>query len=358
MSENETGANGADSIDKQASHGRWRLSVAPMLDWTDKHCRTFHRLLTRQTLLYTEMVTTGALLHGDKPRHLDFNEVEHPVALQLGGSEPADLAACAKLAEQWGYDEVNLNCGCPSERVQRGAFGACLMAEPGLVADGVKAMRDAVSIPITVKHRIGIDKIESYGFVRDFVGQIAAAGCEVFIVHARNAWLQGLSPKENREVPPLRYELVHQLKREFPQLTIVLNGGIKSDDEIAEQLQHVDGVMVGRQAYHEPWQMAGWDQRFFGTAGPAQSREQVEADWLLYLEQQVASGRPWTQAMRHALGLWNGQAGSRRWRQIWSDHQYKAMDVRAVARLASQSRSGIAAQVEAHEARHQAAALL
>ncbi len=337
---------------QQDLNNPWRLSVAPMLDWTDKHCRYFHRLLTQKTRLYTEMVTTGALLHGDQPRHLDFNPEEHPVALQLGGSEPADLAACAKLAQQWGYDEVNLNCGCPSERVQRGAFGACLMAEPTLVADGVKAMRDAVSIPVTVKHRIGIDKIESYEFVRDFVGQIAEAGCEVFIVHARNAWLQGLSPKENREIPPLRYELVHQLKRDFPQLTIVLNGGVKTDDEIAEQLQHVDGVMVGRQAYHEPWQMVDWDHRFFGTPNPAHSREQVESVWLDYLERHVAAGayHHWTQAMRHALGLWNGQAGSRRWRQIWSDHQYKALPPRAVAELANQSRQGIAAHVAEHQA--------
>jgi tRNA-dihydrouridine synthase A len=190
-----------------------------MMDWTDRHCRTFHRLLTKRARLYTEMVTTGALIHGDVARHLDFNAEEHPVALQLGGSEPADLAHCARLAEQWGYDEVNLNCGCPSERVQRGAFGACLMAEPALVADGVKAMRDAVAIPVTVKHRIGIDRSESYDFVRDFVGTLADAGCEVFIVHARNAWLKGLSPKENREVPPLRYELVYRLKRDFPALT-------------------------------------------------------------------------------------------------------------------------------------------
>ncbi|WP_431312739.1 tRNA dihydrouridine(20/20a) synthase DusA [Roseateles agri] len=306
-----------------------------MLDWTDRHCRYFHRLLTRHTLLYTEMVTTGALLHGDKPRHLDFNDEEHPVALQLGGSEPADLAACAKLAEQWGYDEVNLNCGCPSERVQKGAFGACLMAEPALVADGVKAMRDACSIPVTVKHRIGIDRIESYDFVRDFVGQIAEAGCEVFIVHARNAWLQGLSPKENREIPPLRYELVHRLKQEFPALTIVLNGGVKGDDEIAEQLQHVDGVMVGRQAYHEPWQMTGWDERFFGTAGPALSREQVEAAWVAYLERQ---GERWPQAVRHSLGLWNGQPGARRWRQVWSDHRLKTLAPAAVAALATKAR--------------------
>ena len=313
-----------------------------MMDWTDRHCRVFHRLLTRHTRLYTEMVTTGALLHGDKPRHLDFNAEEHPVALQLGGSEPADLAACAKYAESWGYDEVNLNCGCPSERVQKGAFGACLMNEPALVADGVKAMKDAVSIPVTVKHRIGIDKVESYDFVRDFVGQVADAGCEVFIVHARNAWLQGLSPKENREVPPLRYELVHQLKREFPQLTIVLNGGVKDDDEIKEQLKHVDGVMVGRQAYHEPWQMVDWDRRFFGLADPAEDsaagRERVEALWIDYVLAQQAKGRPWSQAMRHALGLWNGQAGSRRWRQIWSDHKLKGLSPEAVAEMATRAR--------------------
>ncbi|WP_435531936.1 tRNA dihydrouridine(20/20a) synthase DusA [Roseateles amylovorans] len=323
-----------------------------MLDWTDRHCRYFHRLLTRHTLLYTEMVTTGAILHGDQPRHLDFNEQEHPVALQLGGSEPADLAACAKLAEQWGYDEVNLNCGCPSERVQRGAFGACLMAEPQLVADGVKAMKDAVNrIPITVKHRIGIDKIESYDFVRDFVGTVAEAGCEVFIVHARNAWLQGLSPKENRDIPPLRYELVHQLKREFPHLTIAINGGIKTDDEIAEQLRHVDGVMVGRQAYHEPWQMIGWDQRFFGEANPpAASREAVEALWLDYLDRQVAAGRPWSQAMRHALGLWNGLPGARRWRQVWSDHKLKALSPREVAAMATQARLTAAEIASQHPA--------
>ena len=241
---------------------RWRLSVAPMMDWTDRHCRYFHRLLTKNTLLYTEMVTTGALLHGDVPRHLDFNDEEHPVALQLGGSEPADLAHAAKLGAQWGYDEINLNCGCPSERVQRGAFGACLMAEPALVADCVKAMREAVTIPVTVKHRIGIDKTESYEFVRDFVGAIADAGCEVFIVHARNAWLQGLSPKQNREVPPLRYELVHRLKKEFPGLVIALNGGINTTGQMRNELDHVDGVMVGREAYHNPWLMAQWDAEF------------------------------------------------------------------------------------------------
>ncbi len=219
-----------------------------MLDWTDRHCRYLHRLLSQHTLLYTEMITTGALLHGDVPRHLRFNQEEHPLALQLGGSEPADLAKAAKMGQDWGYDEINLNCGCPSERVQRGAFGACLMREADLVADGVKAMRDVVDIAVTVKHRIGIDKIESYDFVRDFVGTVADAGCTVFIVHARNAWLQGLSPKENRDIPPLRYDVVAQLKRDFPHLTIAINGGIKTDDVVQEQLEQVDGVMVGREA--------------------------------------------------------------------------------------------------------------
>src|SRR3954467_54839 len=221
---------------KSAPYKSRRLSVAPMMDWTDRHCRVFHRQITRHTWLYTEMVTTGALVYGDVERHLRFSDEEHPVALQLGGSDPADLATSARLGEQWGYDEINLNCGCPSERVQKGAFGACLMAEPQLVADCVKAMRDAVSIDVTVKHRIGIDKGESYEFVRDFVGTVAEAGCDVFMVHARNAWLKGLSPKENREVPPLRYELVHRLKREFPALTIGINGGIASDPVVQEQL--------------------------------------------------------------------------------------------------------------------------
>ncbi len=222
------------------------------------------------------MVTTGALLHGDVPRHLDFDASEHPVALQLGGSEPADLARCARLAAQWGYDEINLNCGCPSERVQRGAFGACLMAEPALVADCIKAMVDAVDLPVTVKHRIGIDRVESYEFVRDFVGQVAQAGCRVFIVHARNAWLKGLSPKENREIPPLRYELVHRLKRDFPHLVIAINGGIASDGAVLEQLRELDGAMIGREAYHHPWWLARWDELFYGEPPSALRREQVE----------------------------------------------------------------------------------
>ena len=253
-----------------------------MMDWTDRHCRYFHRLLSPHARLYTEMLTTGAIVHGGMHRFLDYDEREHPVALQLGGSEPADLAHCAKLAQQWGYDEVNLNCGCPSERVQRGAFGACLMNEASLVADCVKAMIDAVGgdpkVPITVKHRIGIDHSESYDFVRDFVGTVADVGCQVFIVHARNAWLKGLSPKENREIPPLRYEVVHRLKQDFPHLTIVLNGGLADNATSLAQLQPgavldgvaLDGVMVGRAAYHTPWILSEWDELFFGQ--PARSQ--------------------------------------------------------------------------------------
>jgi tRNA-dihydrouridine synthase A len=307
-----------------------------MMDWTDRHCRVLHRLVTRHTLLYTEMVTTGALLHGDVPRHLDFSEAEHPVALQLGGSEPADLAACARLAERWGYDEINLNCGCPSERVQRGAFGACLMAEPTLVADCVAAMRAVTALPVTVKHRIGIDRVESYDFVRDFVGTVhQRGGCTVFIVHARNAWLQGLSPKENREIPPLRHELVHRLKSDLPALTIAVNGGITSDEAIAEQLAHVDGVMVGRHAYHEPWAMAAWDTRFLGASAPAATgREAVEEGFVNYMEALTTQGTPWSHASRHLLGLYNGQPGARRWRQVWSDHRLKSERPTRVMQLA------------------------
>ncbi len=313
------------------------MSVAPMLDWTDRHCRYFHRLLSRRALLYTEMVTTGALIHGDVPRHLDFNPEEHPVALQLGGSEPAELAQCARLGEQWGYDEINLNCGCPSERVQRGSFGACLMAEPQLVADCVKAMVDAVAIPVTVKHRIGIDREERYGFVRDFVGTVSQAGCGVFLVHARNAWLKGLSPKENREVPPLRYELVHRLKREFPHLAIVVNGGITAGEQVDEQLQALDGVMVGREAYHNPWWLAEWDSRFFGECGdPRRTRESVEEQLVAYMTREAAAhGTPWHSIARHMLGLRHGQPGARRWRQVWSDHRLKSLapaEVMALAR--------------------------
>ncbi|MFZ2295059.1 MAG: tRNA dihydrouridine(20/20a) synthase DusA [Polaromonas sp.] len=313
----------------------WRLSVAPMMDWSDRHCRYFHRLLSRHALLYTEMVTTGALIHGDVERHLRFNAEEHPVALQLGGSEPADLAHCAKLGEQWGYDEININCGCPSERVQRGAFGACLMAEPQLVADCVKAMVDVVNVPVTVKHRIGIDRGESYDFVRDFVGTVSEAGCNTFIVHARNAWLKGLSPKENREVPPLRYELVHRLKQDFAHLTICVNGGINTGEQVSAQLAELDGVMIGREAYHNPWWLASWDEAFFGADEQAMTREQVEEKMCDYMVREAAEhGTSFSAIARHMLGLRHGLPGSRRWRQVWSDHKLKTLDPREVMALA------------------------
>ncbi len=315
-----------NSPNKNLSH---RLCIAPMLDWTDRHCRYFHRLLTKQTLLYTEMVTTGALLNGDVARHLRFNDEEHPIALQLGGSDPADLAQCAKLAQSWGYDEVNLNCGCPSERVQKGSFGACLMTQVGLVGDCLKAMMDAVDIPVTIKHRIGVDKNESYDFVRDFVGGLFDAGCRVFVVHARSAWLQGLSPKENREIPPLRYEFVYQLKKDFPTCTLVLNGGVKTSEDITAHLAQVDGVMVGREAYHNPWLLHGWDERFLGAAPNKASRNDIEAQMLDYMQrvchkEQGQGGLMYPSVYsvaRHMLGLRHGQAGARAWKQKWSDKQ-------------------------------------
>ena len=311
------------------------MSVAPMMDWTDRHCRYLHRLLSRHALLYTEMVTTGALIHGDVERHLRFHAEEHPVALQLGGSEPADLAHCARLGEQWGYDEINLNCGCPSERVQRGAFGACLMNEPQLVADCVKAMVDVVQVPVTVKHRIGIDRNESYAFVRDFIGTVADAGCKVFIVHARNAWLKGLSPKENREIPPLRYAVVRQLKQDFPHLTIAINGGLNTDALVQEELQHLDGVMVGREAYHNPWWLARWDALYYGAPENTLTREAIEAAMVEYMVREAAQhGTHWYAIARHMLGLRHGMPGARRWRQVWSDHRLKDRPPHEVMALA------------------------
>ena len=310
----------------------WRMSVAPMMDWTDRHCRYLHRLLTRHTLLYTEMINVGGILFGGTERHLRYNAEEHPVALQLGGNEPGKLAQAARLGEQWGYDEINLNCGCPSDRVQRGAFGASLMKSPTLVADCVKAMVDVVEVPVTVKHRIGLDKDESYAFVRDFIGTVQDAGCKVFIVHARNAWLQGLSPKENRDIPPLRYEVAHRLKQDFPHLTIAINGGICTDEVVQEQLQHVDGVMVGREAYHNPWWLARWDSLYFGAPERQLSVEAVEDAMVDYMEREAAQyGTPWYAIARHMLGLRHGLSGARRWRQVWSDHRLKDLPAREVA---------------------------
>lgn len=278
-----------------------------MMDVTDRHCRFFLRQVSSQARLYTEMITSGALIHGDVRRHLEFSAEEHPVALQLGGSEPGELARCAKLGEQYGYDEINLNIGCPSERVQKGAFGACLMAEPRLVSDCVTAIRGAVRLPVTVKHRIGIDKVEDYAFVRDFVGTVAQAGCKTFIVHARNAVLKGLSPKENREIPPLKYQYVYRLKQDFPRLEIVINGGITSLPEIDLHLKSVDGVMVGRAAYSHPW--------FLADAG--KTRAEVVRAMYGYAKK-VESLRHVT---RHMLGLYHGMPRARLWRQMLSDSE-------------------------------------
>jgi tRNA-dihydrouridine synthase A len=295
------------------------LSTAPMMDWSDRHCRYFFRQLTRRAPVYTEMVATGALLHGDAARHLAFHGLEHPVALQLGGSDPQELARCARLGERWGYDEINLNCGCPSERVQRGAFGACLMAEPARVAECVKAMQDVVGVPVTVKHRLGIDAIEAYDFVRRFVETLARAGCRVFVVHARNAILEGLSPKENREVPPLKYEYVYRLKREFPELTIVLNGGVGSWEEIEMHLRHVDGVMLGRTAYHDPYLLAQSDRRLYGDSRPPKTREEVVRAMHAYCVEEVRRGTPLRAIVRHMLGLYHGEPHARAWRRRLSD---------------------------------------
>lgn len=295
-----------------------RLCTAPMMDWSDRHCRYYFRQLAPHAVLYSEMVTTGALLHGDVPRHLDFDPAEHPVALQLGGSEPDELAACAQLGARWGYDEINLNCGCPSERVQRGAFGACLMAEPELVADCVKAMQDAVSVPVTVKHRLGIDRVEDYGFARRFVETLARrSGCRTFVVHARNAVLKGLSPRDNRQIPRLRHDEVHRLKREFPELEIVANGGIATPAAAAAQLEHVDGVMLGRAAYHDSYCLATIDARLFGATAP--SRAEVVARMHRYALAEVAHGTPLRAIARHLLGLYQGRPGARAWRRMLSD---------------------------------------
>lgn len=290
-----------------------------MMDWTDRHDRYFLRLISRHARLYTEMVTTGALLHGDVDRHLRFDVAEQPVALQLGGSEPADLARSAKLGEQWGYDEINLNCGCPSPRVQRGAFGACLMLEPQLVADCVKAMQDAVSIPVTVKCRIGVDDTEDYAFLHHFTETLMEAGCQTLIVHARKAWLKGLSPKQNREIPPLRYELVHQLKAEFPNLTVVTNGGLRSLDAAERELTQVDGVMLGREAYENPWLLAEIDHRLFGDAPSSRTREDVLRSMYPYIEQELAAGTRLSHITRHLMGLYKGEPGGKQFRRTLTE---------------------------------------
>ena len=296
----------------------WALCVAPMIDVTDRHCRYFHRLLAPKARLYTEMITTGALLHGNVARHLDFDVSEHPVALQLGGSEPGDLAHAARLGEQWGYDEINLNCGCPSERVQKGAFGACLMAEPALVADCIKAMQDAVSVPVTVKHRLGLDYDESYGFVRDFVGQIHEVGCRVFVVHARNAVLKGLSPKDNREIPPLRYDVAARLLEDFPDATFVLNGGLSEVGQCTEALKRFHGVMLGRAAWHNPGILSAISETLGHISAPADG-DAVVAAMMEYANRELQKGVPLRMILKPMLGWQAGRAGARQWRRMLSD---------------------------------------
>ncbi|WP_035375353.1 tRNA dihydrouridine(20/20a) synthase DusA [Acinetobacter haemolyticus] len=300
-----------------------RISVAPMMDWTTKDYRFFARLFNPNVVLYTEMVTTGAIIYGGANRHLDFNKEEHPIVLQLGGSNPQELATCTKMAEDWGYDEVNLNVGCPSDRVQNNKIGACLMAEPNLVAECIHSMQKAVSIPVTVKHRIGIDDMQSYEEMLHFVDTVAATGCTHFIVHARIAILQGLSPKENREVPPLRYDDVYRLKQERPHLTIEINGGIKTFDETQQHLQHVDGVMIGREAYHNPYLLAEMGQ-LWNLEAP--DRFEIMQQMMPYIHQRVAEGAPLSIITRHILGLFQNLPGARKWRQALSGGNAKTIN--------------------------------
>jgi len=301
------------------------FSVAPMMDWTDRHQRYFARLLTKHTLLYSEMVTTGALIYGDLERHLAYNDEEHPVALQLGGSSPEDLARCAGIAEQWNYDEVNLNVGCPSDRVQNNMIGACLMGHKELVRTCLSAMREASSIPVTIKHRIGIDDLDSETFLTDFVGTVAESGVNTFIVHARIAILDGLSPKENREVPPLKYEWVYRLKKAFPELEIIINGGIKTIEECKNHLQHVDGVMLGREAYHNPWLLSQVDEVLYNA--PTNSQQMARADIIRrmfpYIERQLSEGQKLSYITRHILGLFHGQPGGKQFRRHLSENAHK-----------------------------------
>ncbi len=294
-----------------------------MMDWTDRHCRYFLRLITRRTLLYSEMVTTGALIHGDRQRHLGFDPAEHPVALQLGGSSPEDLATCAQMAEDYGYDEVNLNVGCPSDRVQNGRFGACLMAEPELVAGCVAAMKAVIEVPVTVKTRIGIDHRDSYEELTGFVHQVAAAGCDALIVHARKAWLQGLSPRENREIPPLRYDWVERLKGDFPALPMAINGGITTLPQASALLERLDGVMIGREAYQNPWMLSQADALIFGDTDQGPTAHEVLAAYIPYVERNLAAGVPLIAMTRHILGLFQGRPGARAWRRHLSENAHR-----------------------------------
>lgn len=302
---------------------RGRFSVAPMLDWTTRHCRYFHRQFSQYALLYTEMVTTGAIIHASYD-HLAFSLPEQPIALQLGGSDPQQLAHCSQLAQQRGYNEINLNVGCPSDRVQNGMFGACLMAKADLVAACIQQMQQATSLPVTVKTRIGIDELDSYEFLTDFVAKVHQAGCQEFIIHARKAWLSGLSPKQNREIPPLNYERVYQLKADFPQLRIVINGGIKTLDEIKQHLAYVDGVMVGREAYQNPALLGYIDQALFDPNAPIVSPRQAVNQMLPYIEQQLSQGGQLNHIVRHMINAFQGCKGAKQWRRYLSENAFKA----------------------------------
>ena len=300
-----------------------RFCVAPMLDWSDRHQRMLMRIMSKHSLVYTEMVTTGALIHGDAQRYLKFNQAEHPVALQLGGSDPQAMALCSKMAEDAGYDEVNINVGCPSDRVQNGAFGACLMAEPELVAENFSAMQAVVDIPVTVKNRLAIDDMEEEETVRRFISIVSAAGCKTFIVHARKAWLKGLSPKQNRDVPPLNYELVYQMKQEFPNVEIIINGGVDSIEACKAHLNHVDGVMMGREAYHNPYVMTDVDEQIYADKQSQKSRMDVLESYKEYMQQQMSEGVYLKSMSRHLLGLFTGEAGAKAWRRYISENAHK-----------------------------------
>ena len=299
-----------------------RFSVAPMMDWTDRYCRYFHRLLSQKTVLYTEMVTTGALIHGDVHRHLHYHEIEHPIALQLGGCDPQALADSVRIANQYNFDEINLNCGCPSNRVQSGKFGAILMTDAPLVANCFQAMQEVTDTAITIKHRIGIDEQDSYQFLSDFVGTVANAGCKTFIVHARKAWLNGLSPKQNREIPPLDYQKVFKLKQDFPNLEIIINGGINSLKETEMMLKHVDGVMMGREAYQNPYLLAEVDQKIYHSHLPAISRAQVLEKFCTFVIDELARGIKLSHMTRHILGLYQGVPGARKFRRHISENAH------------------------------------
>ena len=300
-----------------------KFCVAPMLDWTDRHCRYFLRLISRHAVLYTEMITTGAILHGDTHHHLHMDAFEHPVALQLGGSDPADLAKACVLASRYDYAEINLNCGCPSDRVQNGMFGAVMMKNAQITADCVAAMQDAVDLPITVKHRIGVDDFDSYDFLCEFVDKVAQSGCQTFLVHARKAWLKGLSPKQNREIPELNYQRVYQLKADFPQLEIIINGGVTTLAQSVEHLEHLDGVMVGREAYTNPYLLATVDQQIYGSTEPVISREKIAEAFVNYVDNELSKGTKLQAMTRHILGLFHGMPGARQYRRHISENAYK-----------------------------------